>query len=117
MKKAKEDRTLLKFSSPDQETQVVTVSRILPDNTTETIGKIYSDFNTETDSNMYLSTNNLGEEIFPPTSDFTEIENRFEKYAIEQKEKALVEEYESREISLKSIRHWKLLSETKLINR
>ena len=100
------DRAKLKFSSPDPETQEVIVNRILPDNKLEPIGKIYLDYNIETNSSMYISTNNKGEEIFLPTTDFTDIERSFEKYSNELNEISYIEEYENRKLSIKHLRQW-----------
>ena len=124
MKKISGDRVFIKFSKPDLITNAIVVSRVLPDNTAEPIGKIYSDIDDKTGSVMYISTNNQGEEIFSPTVDFIDIENNFERYAKELSEKSLTEEMEvqadefkKRDEALKGLRRWKLRLETKLINR
>ena len=124
MKKISGDRVFIKFSKPDLITNAIVVSRVLPDNTAEPIGKIYSDIDDKTGSVMYISTNNQGEEIFSPTVDFIDIENNFERYAKELSEKSLTEEMEvqadefkKRDEALKGLRRWKIRLETKLINR
>ena len=43
MKKVSGDRVFVKFSKPDPITNAIVVSRVLPDYTTEPIGKINSD--------------------------------------------------------------------------
>ena len=123
MKKSLTDRVLVEFSKPDNMNTVI-VSRVLPDNSAEPIGKIYPDFGNGEDPAMYISANNQGEELFPPTSDFVDLENKFEKYSKELAEKSLIEEmniraeeFEEREESIKGIRRWKFRLETKLINR
>jgi hypothetical protein len=115
MKKSLVERTLVKFSTLDPFINEITVYRVLPDNSEEPIGKVFPDLRNEEDSVIYVSTNNHGEEIFPPTSDFVGLENMFEKYAKELAEKSLVEgleaevdEYEKREEAMNSIRNWKI---------
>ena len=124
MKNFRKDRMLIKFSKPDLITNAIVVSRVLPDNTAEPIGKIYSDIDDKTGSVMYISTNIQGEEIFSPTVDFIDIENNFERYAKELSEKSLTEEMEVQadefkkiDEALKGLRRWKIRLEPKLINR
>jgi len=114
MKKTMTDRVLVEFSKPDN-TNTVIVSRVLPDHSTEPIGKVSPDLSNGEDSLIYISTNNQGEEIYPPTADFIEIENRFEKYAKELAGRSFEEEMISeaekikeREGSITSIRNWKI---------
>ena len=113
MKKAPTERMLVKFSTPDSFMNT-TVYRVLPDNSTEIIGRVYTDSSAGENSITYISTNNQGEEIFPPTTDFTDIGNYFEKYAKELSEKSFMEDIMAeteksaeREESLKSIRNLK----------
>ena len=124
MKKISGDRVFVKFSKPDPITNIITVSRVLPDNTVEPIGKIYSELD-RTGSVMYISANNQGEEIFPPTADFIEIEKHFERYANEISEKSKNESLEikaeeliNRERSIRTIRQWKFknLEQNQIIN-
>ena len=124
MKRVKDERILIEFSKPDPITNTIVVSRVLPDNKTESIGKINSDLDDRTGSVIYISTNNQGDEVFPPSSDFIDIENRFEEYAKELAEisltedmKAKADEFENRDYTLKGLRRWKLRLETNLINR
>lgn len=124
MEKMQNDRTLVRFSTPDPATNTVSVFRVMADNSTETIGQITPDLSNGEDSIIYISTNNQGEEIFPPTADFIEIENKFNKYAEELSQISLMEEmtaraeeYEEREETLKNLRNWKLTLVPKLINR
>jgi hypothetical protein len=124
MKKSPSDEIQISYSTPDSFKNEVTVFMVLPDNTTEAIGKVYPDLSKGEDSLIYISTNNQGIEIFPPTSDFIEIENRFEKYAKELAEISFMEElkvefenYQDREESIKSLRNLKLKLAPKLINR
>lgn len=123
MKKPKKDKALIEFSKPDPITNMVIVNITLPNNTTKPIGKVYPDLSHGEDSLIYISVNNAGEEIFPPSSDFTEIENQFEKYAKELSEKSLIEEMvsenekvDTRNKSIKSIRNWKIKDNSKQIN-
>ena len=124
MENIQKDKMLVRFSTPDPITNAIVVSRVLPDNSAEPIGRIYPDFGNGEDSVMYVSTNDQGKLLFPPTSDFVDLENKFEKYAKELAEKSITEEmnaraeeFEEREESIKGIRRWKLLLKTKLINR
>jgi hypothetical protein len=113
MKKSPKERALVEFSKPDN-LNTVTVSRVLPDNSTEPIGKVYTDLSNGEDSLIYISINNRGEEVLPPTANFIEIENRFNKYAqelaeksFEENMKAEAEKIEERADSIKSIRNLK----------
>ncbi|MFH0866631.1 MAG: hypothetical protein V1904_10570 [Bacteroidota bacterium] len=115
MKNLQKDRTLIRFSAPAPFINEVIVSRVLADNSTEPIGKVYPDLRNEGDSIIYISTDNNGDEIFPPTSDFIEVETRFEKYAKELAEISLVEgitaeseEFEKREETIKNLRNCKI---------
>jgi hypothetical protein len=123
MKNTEAGRTSVIFSSPDPQTHIVIVSQVLPDGSSEPIGRIYPDFNSE-GSAMYISVRNNGEEIFPPSSDFTAIEDSFEKYARQYTEKSLkeelesrIEEFEKRENFLEDLRCGKIKLDTYLINR
>lgn len=123
MKNNRKDGMLVKFSKPDPETNIIEVSRILPDNKAVSIGKIQPGLNSGEDSITYISVNKLGEEILPPTSDFTEIENRFNKYAKELSEQSFMEElqaeaetYIERKESITSLRN-RNNREKQIINR
>lgn len=114
MKTSQTDEEIIIFSSPEPMSNTVFVSRIHPDYTTEIIGKIYPNFNTEEDSIYYTSANIRGEQLFPPTTDFTEVENRFKQYAKEQSEKSLTEtmlqkaeQQKNRKDALQSLRNLK----------
>ncbi len=91
MKTNQTDKEFIIYSSPEPMNNVVFVSKVHPDYTTEIIGKIYPKFNTEEDTIYYTSTNLQEEVISPPTTDFTEIENRFIQYAKDQAKKTLKE--------------------------
>jgi hypothetical protein len=116
MKKVSTPRSIA-FSIPDSFMNTITVFRILPDNKTEAIGKIYPDTSASEDSIMYVSTNLSGEQLCPPSSDFTDIENHFERYADELSETAFIDAMEAkaekfeiakaRRTSIKDIRYWK----------
>lgn len=108
------DRVLVEFSKPDN-TNTVIVSRVLPDHSTEPIGKVSPDLSNGEDSLIYISTNNQGEEICSPTADFIEIESQFEKYAkalagrsFEEDMISEAEKIKEREGSITSIRNWKI---------
>lgn len=114
MENIQKDSMLIRFSSPDPNTNSIIVCRVLPDNSTEPVGRIYPDLGNGEGSAMYISTNIHGEVLFPPTSDFVDLENKFEKYSKELVEKSLTEEmnaradeYEEREKSIASIRFLK----------
>ncbi|RPH33013.1 MAG: hypothetical protein EHM93_06785 [Bacteroidales bacterium] len=124
MKTTHNDRALVNFSSPDPITNHIVVSRVLPDHSVEPIGIIYPDFGNEEISAMYASTDNQGAMLFPPTSDFIDLENRFERYAKELAEKSFMEdmnrkanEFGGREESIKGLRRFKLNLEVKLLSR
>jgi hypothetical protein len=124
MKKIQKDRRPIRFSSPDPITSSITVSRVLSDKSSEPIGKIYPDFGNGEDSAMYVSTDSLGNALFPPTSDFVDLESRFERYAKELPERLLAEDmnggakgFGEREESIKGLRRWGFNLKTKLISR
>ena len=111
---AKDERTQVRFSAPDPTTNIIKVSRVLPDGTEESIGLVYPDFGNQNDSITYCSANKIGEELLPPTLDFIEIESQFEKYnhqiaeaSYEKDMAARVEEYEKREKAIKGLRLFK----------
>lgn len=113
MENIHKNRTLVRFSAPDPDTNSIVVSRVLPDNSAEPIGKIYPDFGDGEDFTMYISANIHGEVLFPATPDFVDLENKFEKYSKELAEKSLVEgmeaeDFEKREETIKSLRNWKI---------
>lgn len=118
------DRILIKFSTPDPIARAIAVSRVLPDHSTEPIGTVYADFGNGESSTMYVSTNNQGEVLFPPTPDFNDLENRFERYAKELAEKSFMEdmnrkaeEIEEREGAIQDLRRLKFNLETELFSR
>ncbi|MFA6924735.1 MAG: hypothetical protein WC223_10850 [Bacteroidales bacterium] len=97
------------FSKPDR-AGMVKVSRFLSDGSIEQLGQINSALS-DNDEITYVATNEQGEEIAFPTSDFTEIEMNFSRYAKELSEKSQYENLEikaeeliSRERSINSIR-------------
>jgi hypothetical protein len=124
MKKTNEEGTQVKFSNPDPSTNIIKVSRVLPDGSEEFIGQVYPDFGTGDESIIYRSVDRNGEETLPPTSDFIEIEKQFEKN-IRQVDKisyfrdmeSMVEEYETREDEIKSLRQLKHRTRLKILHR
>jgi hypothetical protein len=124
MKKINDERTQVKFSNPDPATNIIKVSRLLPDGSEESIGQVYPDFGHGDESIIYRSVDRNGEETLPPTSDFIEIEKQFEKniqqvaeisYFIDME--SMVEEYETREEEIKSLRQHKHRTKLKLLHR
>ena len=88
MKTKSSDSVSVSFSLPKDSFSPIIVNRYLPNDTTEQIGRIEQDFS-EGDYPVYISTDNSGEKLFPPTTDWTTAETNFEKYAYELAEKAL----------------------------
>jgi len=124
MNKTKEEKILIRVSPPKPVSNIVNVTRVLPDGSEEFIGQISPDFTDGEDSIKYVSVNNLGEELLPPTSDFIDIENHFVKYAQEMKEKSLttdlderMQEFEERGKVLKGLRQLKFGLQSKFISR
>jgi hypothetical protein len=124
MKKPRDNSVFVRFSSPDPITSIVNVTRILSDGTEEAIGVVYPIFDNESDSVNYVSINNFGQEIFPPTSDFIEVENQFQKsvkqnadISITEDMEAELEEYENRSNTIKNLRQFKLRTSRKFITR
>ncbi len=124
MKKGQKDRISVRFGHPEPNSNIVKVTKVLPDNTEEFIGQIYPDFTDGEDSSKYVSVNTLGEELLPPTSDFIEIEDRFINYAHEMDERSFTNEMEAKALefekrgkSLRSLRQFKFRLQSKFINR
>jgi len=117
MRKSQTDRVLVEFSKPDN-MNIVTVSKVLADNSTEPIGKVYPDLSKGDDYLIYVCTNNQGIGIFPPSSDFIEIEERFRKYAGELSKKSITENLQvEAETLIERENSIKLLRKTKTRNR
>ena len=76
----------------------IIVKRFLPDNSMVEIGRIYQDFtDTEnTGSVTFISTDTKGDKLFPPTTDYPEVEHQFERYAKQLTVKAIAEESETK---------------------
>ncbi|MCX6232938.1 MAG: hypothetical protein NTZ33_15520 [Bacteroidetes bacterium] len=115
MKVNQSDKVIISFSSPESMNNTVFVSKVHSDYTTEVIGKIYPKFNSVEDTIYYTSINIQGEELFPPTTDFSEIEKQFEKYAQESSDISLMETMQKeaekpigRKESLRAIRNLKI---------
>lgn len=124
MKKTNDERTQVKFSAPDPSTNIIKVSRVLPDGSEESIGQVYPDFGNGDESIIYRSVDRNGEETLPPTSDFIEIEKQFEKNIQQVAEisyfrdmESMAEEYEMREEEIKSLRQHKHRTKLKLLLR
>jgi hypothetical protein len=124
MKKTNEEGTQVKFSNPDPSTNIIKVSRVLPDGSEEFIGQVYPDFGTGDESIIYRSVDRNGEETLPPTSDFIEIEKQFEKNIRQVDQisyfrdmESMVEEYETREDEIKSLRQLKHRTRLRLLHR
>lgn len=124
MKKTNDERTQVKFSAPDPSTNIIKVSRVLPDGSEESIGQVYPDFGNGDESIIYRSVDRNGEETLSPTSDFIEIEKQFEKNIQQVAEisyfrdmESMAEEYEMREEEIKSLRQHKHRTKLKLLLR
>jgi hypothetical protein len=124
MKKPQDNRVLVRFSPPDPITSIVNVTRILSDGSEESIGLVYPIFDNESDSVNYISVDNFGQEIFPPTSNFIEIENRFLRSVKQNVDKSItqdieaeLEEYENRSKTIKDLRQLKPRTSRKFITR
>lgn len=112
----------LKYSSPDPQTNIINVIRLLPDKTEVIVGKLYQEID-DNDIASYLPVDNTGEELMPATSEFSTIERRYTQLINEEKQRLFMEEMvaeadeqEERESLLKKIRNWKIKS-PKLLNR
>ncbi|MFZ2205510.1 MAG: hypothetical protein WAV23_02885 [Minisyncoccia bacterium] len=81
MKTEIEDELFADFSNPENLFDPITVSCCQMDGSTMQIGRIYQDFGNEEGEITYISTNNEGEELFPPAEDWATVENKFEKFA------------------------------------
>ena len=93
-------------------------NRVLPDNSLQSIGTLYPDIGDDEDAIKYISVNNHGEMLFPATSDFVDLENKFEKYAKEMTGKAITENLtEKAEVLIEREKAIKQLRKTKTRNR
>ena len=115
---------MVQFSAPDPITSIINVTKILQDGTIEPLGQIFPCFDNESDSVNYVSIDNFGQEIFPPTSAFIDIENRFQKLINHNTEKSsaedievILEEFENRRKTIKDLRKFKFRKSMKLITR
>jgi hypothetical protein len=104
MKKTNDEGTQVRFSNPDPSTNIIKVSKVLPDGSEESIGQVYPEFGNGDESIVYRSVDRNGEETLRPTSDFIEIEKQFEKNIRQVDQisyfrdmESMVEEYETRE--------------------
>lgn len=69
------------FKIPEIPFGHVKVNRFHADGKTSPLGRIYQDFGNGDGILTYVSVDNEGEELFPPTEDWCTVENNFEKYA------------------------------------
>jgi hypothetical protein len=93
MKKNQQDKPLLKFSPPDPVTSRIFVSRVLPDNSLESIGIVFPHFSNEDGCVYYCSLDMNCDNIGSYTSDFNEVKKEFEKNV----EKSIQEESNNNE--------------------
>ncbi len=77
------DELFAHFSLAEEFDDPVIVSRFQADGSIVPIGQIRMEFSckSENDPPMYISVDNKGKEIFPPTTDLFFAERMFEKYA------------------------------------
>ena len=102
------------FSSPDPINGIVSVFRVHKDGSTETIGKIHADYYPDEGYVVYTGTDLEYQQIFQPSTEFTEIEDQFISYAKKQSEKSYTEtmlleaeKQKGRKASLQNIRNLK----------
>ena len=124
MKKTIDEGTQVRFSNPDPSTNIIKVSRVLPDGSEESIGQVYPEFGNGEETIIYRSVDRNGEETLPPTSDFIEIEKHYEKNIRQAAElsyfrdmESIIDEYERREDEIKILRHDKHRTKLKLLTR
>jgi hypothetical protein len=101
------DEVVMDFHMPGTINYPVIVSRSLPDNSNIPIGRIYQNSGDGEGAVIYISADNDGEEICPPTTDWITAENNFEKYAkqLARKEmEAMFMEMANREQEIKKVR-------------
>jgi hypothetical protein len=80
---------------PHSQTEPIIVNRLLPDGEIETIGRIYQDAS-EDGTVSYTCINQEGEQMFLPTTEWTSVENAFEKYGRELWNKSIVRDIRQR---------------------
>ncbi|MFA6925242.1 MAG: hypothetical protein WC223_13435 [Bacteroidales bacterium] len=95
------------FSMPKATGDPVIVNCIMPDGTKKQVGYIYQNFSDGEDLMVYISTDNEGEQVFPPTTDWPDLEDKFERYSkkvIDEARIASYLEYEERQSKIKNVR-------------
>jgi len=70
---------IVDYHTIDSDYSHLLVSRFLANGGREPIGQVYTQF--EGDVQLFISTDQMGKEIFPPTNDFSEVNRRFERRA------------------------------------
>jgi hypothetical protein len=113
MKTQWKDEVFADFKLPGRFADPVIVSQYLPDGSLKTIGHIYQNFNDDGDI-TFISTNNNGQEVTQPTTDYLEAEIGFENYARQLTKQsqevdweAEANEFEEREKGMKKMRQIK----------
>lgn len=117
-------RIFAEFTRPKTISDPVIVSRYLPDNTTERIGTIYLNFSEDEDAVTYTCIDRNGRMLFPPTTDYSLAEERFEVYAkqltvkaIEKQREGKIQEFKDRVEEIRNMREKNQNEKTKNINR
>ena len=92
MKKVNTNKGYLTFSTPDPLNGNISVLKVAPDGSMETIGKISTYYLPEEGCVLYTASDLESQQIFSSSTDFSEIENGFIQYAKEQSEKSFMED-------------------------
>lgn len=115
MKKVKTDKGFITFSTPDPINGNISAYKVAQDGSMETIGKVSTYYLPEEGCVLYTAIDLENQQIFPSTTDFTEIETHFISYAQAQSEKSFMEDMlreaeksNKRKESLKHIRNLKI---------
>lgn len=114
MKKVISDKAIITFSTPDSINGCIYVNKVFADGSMENIGKIETYYQEEEGCVLYTAFDLHSQQIFPSTTDFTEIETHFISHAKAQSEKSFMEDMlreaeksNKRKESLKHIRNLK----------
>ncbi|MFA6922889.1 MAG: hypothetical protein WC223_01425 [Bacteroidales bacterium] len=107
------------FKMPKTIGDPVIVNCIMPDGSKQHVGYIYQNISDDDEfSTIYVSTDNEGEQVFPPTDNWQDLEDRFERYAKkvsqkdfdEKKIEIYLSDYEAKLNEIKDLRDSKKIN-------
>lgn len=105
MKEKLKDKSGLDFQMQKSPYAPILVNRFFADGSTSVIGQVFQKIDNEDTLPIYLSMNTNGEELFPPSEEWSLVEDSFKKYVktISEKENELNELRENKKAKNKNI--------------